>query len=52
MGMLGEWGSCLAGGGTDVGDCGVEGVLPEVIGLPSGDFVRQIRLGPPWSAAA
>ena len=39
--------ACLAGGGADVGDRGVEGVLPEVIGLPPGDFIEQVRLGSP-----
>ena len=35
------------GGGTDVGDRGVQGVLPEVIGLSPGDLVEQIRLAAP-----
>jgi hypothetical protein len=33
-----------AGGGAGISDCRVQGVLPEVIGLPPGDLVKQVRL--------
>src|SRR5215831_13830954 len=39
--------ACVAGGGADVGGRGVVGVLPEVIGLPPGDLLQQVRLGSP-----
>jgi len=39
--------ACVAGGGADMGDRGVEGVLPEVIGVPSGGFIEQVRFGSP-----
>src|SRR3984885_16246121 len=35
-----------AGGGADVGDRRVYGVLPEVVGLPRGDLIQQVRLSP------
>jgi len=35
-----------AGGGTDAGDRRVHGVLPEVVGLPRGDLIEQVRSGP------
>jgi hypothetical protein len=35
-----------AGGGTDAGDRREQGVLPEVVGLPPGDLIEQIRFGP------
>jgi hypothetical protein len=35
----------LAGGGADVGDRREQGVLPEVVGLPLGDLVKQVRFG-------
>jgi hypothetical protein len=35
-----------AGGGADVGDRCVEGVLPEVVGLPPGRLIEQVRHGP------
>jgi hypothetical protein len=35
-----------AGGGADVGDRRVHGVLPKVVGLPVGDFLEQVRFGP------
>ncbi len=33
-----------ASGGADISDRCVQGVLPEVIGLPPGDLVKQVRL--------
>jgi hypothetical protein len=36
----------LAGGGADVGDRRVRGVLPEVVGLPGGDLIEQVQFGP------
>src|SRR6516165_498739 len=39
--------ACVAGGGADVGDRCVEGVLPEIIGLPPGDLFQQVRFGSP-----
>jgi len=35
-----------AGGSADIGDRRVHGVLPEVVGLPRGDLIKQVRLGP------
>jgi hypothetical protein len=35
-----------AGGRTDVGDRREQGVLPEFVGLPPGDLIQQVRLGP------
>ena len=35
-----------AGSGADVGDRRVHGVLPEVVGLPRGDLIKQVRFGP------
>jgi len=35
-----------AGGGADAGDRREQGVLPEVVGLPPGDLLEQVRLGP------
>ena len=34
-----------AGGGADVQDRGEERVLPEVVGLPPSDLLKQVRLG-------
>jgi hypothetical protein len=34
------------GGGADVCDRRVHGVLPEIVGLPGSDLVKQVRLGP------
>jgi hypothetical protein len=34
-----------AGRGADVGDRRAHGVLPEVVGLPGGDLVKQVRFG-------
>ena len=49
---LGQLLACLAhgragpvGGGADMGDRCEQGVLPEVVGLPRGDLVEQVRLG-------
>src|SRR5262245_51714082 len=49
---LGQVLACLAygqpspaGGSAGIGDRGVEGVLPKVIGLPPGDLIQQVRLG-------
>ena len=39
--------ACLAGGGADIGDRGVEGVRPKVIGLPPGNLIQKVRLGSP-----
>jgi integrase len=35
-----------AGGGADAGDGREQRVLPEVVGLPPGDLIRQVRFGP------
>jgi hypothetical protein len=35
-----------AGGDADVGDRCAQGVLPEVVGLPPGDLLEQVRFGP------
>jgi hypothetical protein len=35
-----------AGGRADVGDRREQGVLPEVVGLPPGDLIKQVRFGP------
>jgi hypothetical protein len=35
-----------AGGGADIGDRREQGVLPEVVGLPPGDLIQQVRFGP------
>ena len=52
-GALGQVLACLAhrdarpaGGGADVGDRREQGVLPEVVGLPPGDLIKQVRFGP------
>src|SRR5579863_5783332 len=49
----GEFLTCLAdrhadpaGGGPKIGDGCVEGVFPEVVGLPPGNLIEQVRLGP------
>src|SRR5712692_594056 len=48
-----EFMACLAdrhagpvGGGADIGDRCEQGVLPEVVGLPPGDLVQHVGLGP------
>ena len=33
-----------ASGGANIGDRRIQGVLPEVIGLPPGDLIQQVRL--------
>ena len=38
--------ACSVGGGADVGDRCEQGVLPEVVGLPPGDLVEQVRFSP------
>ena len=35
-----------AGGGADVGDGSEQGVLLEVVALPPGDLIEQVRVGP------
>ena len=52
-GAVGQVLACLAyrharpaGGGADVGDGREQGVLPEVVGLPAGDLIEQVRFGP------
>src|SRR6516225_5675238 len=52
-GTLGQVLACLAyrhahpaGGGADVGDGREQGVLPEVVGLPPADLIKQVRVGP------
>ena len=35
-----------AGGGADAGDRREQGVLSEVVGLPPGDLIEQVRFGP------
>ena len=49
---LGQALACLAhrcarpaGGGADVGDRGEQGVLAQVVGLPPGDLLKQVRFG-------
>jgi hypothetical protein len=44
-GMPAHWDARPAGGGTDVGDCCEQGVLPEVVRVPPGNLGDQIRLG-------
>src|SRR5580692_6233275 len=39
-----------AGGSADVGDRRVRGVLPEIVGLPRGDLIEQVRSGPALDA--
>jgi len=34
---------CSVGGGAEVGDGGEQRVLPEVIGLPPGNLLQQVR---------
>jgi hypothetical protein len=46
LACLSEGHAGLAGGGPDVGDRREQRVLPEVVGLPPGDLVQQVRLGP------
>src|SRR6516162_437563 len=50
---LGQVLACLAyrharpaSGGPDVGDGREQGVLPEVVALPPGDLIQQVRVGP------
>ena len=52
-GALGQVLACLAhrharpaGGGADIADRREQGVLPEIIGLPPGDLLKQVRFGP------
>src|SRR5262249_20643492 len=45
LACLADGHACLAGGGADVSDRREQGVLPEVIGLPPGDLIQQVRLG-------
>ena len=42
---LAHWHAGARGGGADVSDCGIQGVLPEVVGLPLGDLLQQVGLG-------
>jgi len=37
--------ACPAGGGAEVGDRGEQGVLPEIVSLPPGDLIQQVRFG-------
>ena len=46
LACLAHWDARPAGGGADVGDRRVHGVLPEVVGLPRGDLIQQVRFGP------
>ena len=50
MACLTYWDARPAGGGADVGDCGVRGVLPEVVGLPPGDLILWVWRGPAMDA--
>src|SRR5262249_58093806 len=52
LAQLARWDACPARGRTQIGDGCEQGVLPEVVGLPPGDLVEQIRSVPPCSAAA
>src|SRR5437868_11732917 len=52
-GALGQVLACLAyrharpaGGGADVGDGREQGVLPEIVALPPGNLIQQVRVGP------
>ena len=46
LACLAYWHARPAGGGADVGDCREHGVLPEVVRLPPGDLIKQVRVGP------
>ena len=46
LACLTDWDACPTGSGADVGDRRVHGVLPEVISLPVGDVLEQVRFGP------
>jgi hypothetical protein len=46
MACLAHWDARPAGGGADVGDRREQGVLPEVVGLPPGHLIKQVRFGP------
>jgi hypothetical protein len=46
LACLADWDARPAGGGADAGDRRVNGVLPQVAGLPAGDFLQQARFGP------
>src|ERR1700722_14311348 len=46
LACLAHRGARPAGGGADVGDRRVQGVLPEVVGLAPGDLIEQVRFGP------
>src|SRR5690348_16706465 len=37
--------ACPAGGRTQIGGGCEQGVLPEVVGLPPGDLIKQVRVG-------
>ena len=57
-GALGRVLACLAhrharpaGGGADVGDRREQGALPEVVGLPPGGLIKQVRFGPAMEGA-
>jgi hypothetical protein len=59
MALGGQVLSCLAhrdarpaGGGADAGDRREQRVLPQVVGLPPGDLIQQVRFGPAMEAAA
>src|SRR5215467_11881791 len=43
---LAYWDADSVGGGADVGDRCEQGVLPEVVRLPPGDLIEQVRVGP------
>ena len=46
LACLAHWDARPAGGGADAGDHREQGVLPEVVGLPPGDLIEHVRLGP------
>ena len=46
LACLAHWHARPAGGGADAGDRREQGVLPEVVGLPPGDLIEQVRFSP------
>src|SRR6516162_6157678 len=48
LACLAHWDASPVGGRADIGDCCEQGVLPKVAGLPPGDLIEQVRVGPAW----
>src|SRR6516164_9445475 len=46
LACLAHWDASPVGGRADIGDCCEQGVLPKVVGLPPGDLIEQVRVGP------